>query len=635
MLRGLRNASSGWLGKTVMAAVVGFLVISFAIWGIGDIFRGFTRGAVATVGSSKISMEQFRQLFTDRVQALGRQFRRPITPEQARAFGVDQQVLSQWMQDAALDQSASRMRLGVSDAEIVRRITEEPSFRNPAGQFDPARFQFYLRQINSTEQAFVADQRRETVRRQITSTVTGDIKPPQAAAEAINRYQNEQRDADYVVLTRAQAGEIAPPAPDVLAKYFEERKVLFRAPEYRKATILAVTPDDVARTIEVSADDVKTYYDKNVERFSTPEKRQIQQIVFDNKDEAHKAAERIAGGLSFDDLAKELKRSEKDIDLGLIAKTDLADRKVADAAFSLAQGQVSGAIDSAFGATILRVVKIEPGSSKPFAEVEPEIKKTLGLDRAKAEIRKMREKIDEEVGGGARLDEIGKKLNIPYRTIEAIDRSGRGPDGNAVDLPKGVDVLNGLFAADVGIENDALLTPEGGVVWYDLVAVTPSRERTLDEVKDQVETRWRDDEVIARLNAKAKEMVEKIKGGASLADLAAADKLKVESTKWLKRGDNSGVLPANALTALFQTPKGAAATAEGKEATERVVLVVTNVTEPAFDPASPDAKRISDALRDVMANDLQSQFIARIETDLGVSVDQSAIGLALGANPNQ
>src|SRR6267154_6520875 len=129
MLRGLRTASSGWLGKTIMAGVVGFLVISFAIWGIGDIFRGFGRGAVASVGSTEISIEQFRTLFSERVQALGRQFRRPITPEQARAFGVDQQVLSQWMQDAALDQSASRMRLGVSDDELKRRITEEPSFR--------------------------------------------------------------------------------------------------------------------------------------------------------------------------------------------------------------------------------------------------------------------------------------------------------------------------------------------------------------------------------------------------------------------------------------------------------------------------------------------------------------------------
>ena len=92
MLRGIRNASSGWLGKTIMAAVVGFLVISFGVWGIGDIFRGYTRGALATVGNTKMSADQFRQLFNARIQALSRQVRRPISPDQARAFGIDRQV---------------------------------------------------------------------------------------------------------------------------------------------------------------------------------------------------------------------------------------------------------------------------------------------------------------------------------------------------------------------------------------------------------------------------------------------------------------------------------------------------------------------------------------------------------------
>jgi peptidyl-prolyl cis-trans isomerase D len=567
------------------------------------------------------------------VQALGRQLRRPITPEQARAFGVDQQVLSQWMQDAALDQRARKLRLGISDADVVQRITEDPSFRGPSGQFDPARFSGILRQIGYSEQSYIAEQRRETLRRQITTTVSGDIKAPKAAAEAVNRYENEQRDIDYVVLGRAQAGDIPAPAPDVLAKYFDERKVLFRAPEYRKATILAVTPEEVARTIEIAASDVKDFYDKNMDRFSTPEKRQIQQMLFNDKDEAHKAADRLAAGLSFDDLAKERKLTESDLDLGLIAKTALADRKVADAAFALAPGTVSGAIDGAFGSSIVRVVKVEPGSAKSFAEVEPEIKKGLALDRATAETRKLRDKIDEEIGGGARLDEVAKKLNVPARTIEAIDRSGRGPDGQPVDLPKGVDVLNGIFSAEIGLENDALQTPQGGYVWYDLVGVTPSRERTLDEVKAQVEARWRDDEVVARLNAKAAQMVDKIKGGAKLADLAAADKLKVENAHWLKRGDNSGVLAPNALAAVFRTPQGGAATADGKDPAERIVFVVTNVTEPQFDPASPDAKRINDALRDGMANDLYSQYVSRVETDLGVSVNQGALSQALGAAP--
>ena len=636
MLRGLRTASTGWLGKTIMALVVGVLVIAFAAWGIGDIFRGSSRVNVATVGSTSISGDQFRQLYQKKLQEFSLRVRRPITPDQAKALGLDRQVLSEWVQDTALDQLVRDMRLGLADADVVKAITEDPSFKGPGGQFDNDRFRSWLQNVGQSEAGYVAEVRREVLRRQVTGTLGSDFKVPAATTEAINRYLNEQRDADYVVLTGALAGDIPPPAPDVLAKYFEQRKALFSAPEYRKANVLALTPETIGATIEIAPSEVKEFYDKNIARFSVAEKRQLQQILFQDKDEAHKAADRLAAGLSFDDLAKEKKLDEKALDIGLLAKNQIADQKVAEAAFALAVGQASGAIDNPFGSTIVRVTKIEPGSSKPFSEVEGEIKKGLAGERAKAEIRKLRDKVDEEVGGGARIDEIAKKLNLPFQTIEAVDRSGRGPDGKPVDLPKGVDIIDGIFKADVGLENDALQTQDGGLVWYDLISVTPSRPRTLDEVKGEVEARWREDETIMRLIAKAQEMSDKInKDGAKLADLAAADKLNVANTKWVKRNDTPAGLPSNAMVVLFGAKKGSAVVSEGKDPVERIVMVVTDVTTPTFDPASPDAKKLADQLRDGMINDLYAQFIGRIETDLKVDINPAALSQALGNNPNQ
>jgi peptidyl-prolyl cis-trans isomerase D len=636
MLRGLRTASTGWIGKTIMAIVVGVLVVAFAAWGIGDIFRGYTRTYVAIVGSSSITPDQFRTLYQNKLNELSLRLQRPIPPDQARAFGIDRQVLAQWVNDAALDQLARDLRLGIADDDLKRIITDDPSFHGPGGRFDPDRFRAILQRIGQSEQGYVAETRRETLRRQITGTLSTDIKPPNAQTEALNRYQNEQRDAEYVVLTRATAGEIPPPAPDVLDKYFEQRKVLFRAPEYRKATVLSLTPDAIAATIEIAPAEVKEVYDKNIARFSVPEKRQLQQIIFQDRDEAHKAADRLAGGLSFDDLAKERKLGDKDVDIGLLAKNQIADQKVAEAAFALPAGQASGAIDGAFGSTIVRVTKIEPGSTKPFAELEAEIKKGLAAERAKEQVRKLRDKVDEEVGGGAHLDEIAKKLNIPFRAIEAVDRSGRGPDGKPVDLPKGVDVLDGIFSTEVGLDNDALQTQDGGTVWYELAAVTPSRDRTLDEVKGEVEARWHDDETMARLTAKAQEISDKInKEGAKLADLAAADKLTVEHTKWLKRNDAPAALPVNAMTVLFNARKGSAVSAEAKDTIERIVMVITDVTVPTFDPASPDAKKLADQLRDLLVNDLYAQFMQRVETDLAVTYDNAALAQALGAKTDQ
>ena len=110
MLRGIHKASSTWLGKAVMAAVMGVIAVSFAIWGIGDIFRGFGRNAVATIGGTEISIEQFRQFYNDRLQQLGRQVGRPITPDEARARGLDRQLLAQLVAETTIDEQAKQLR---------------------------------------------------------------------------------------------------------------------------------------------------------------------------------------------------------------------------------------------------------------------------------------------------------------------------------------------------------------------------------------------------------------------------------------------------------------------------------------------------------------------------------------------
>src|SRR5277367_187959 len=147
MLRGMRKASSNWLGKIIMAVVMGVLIISFGVWGIADIFRGFGQSTLAKVGGTEISTEQFRQTYTDRLQQIGRQFGRPLTMDQARAFGLDRQVLQQTIAEAALDEEARRLGLAQSNDETMRMIFNDPNFKGVNGAFDPARFQSVLRQF--------------------------------------------------------------------------------------------------------------------------------------------------------------------------------------------------------------------------------------------------------------------------------------------------------------------------------------------------------------------------------------------------------------------------------------------------------------------------------------------------------
>jgi peptidyl-prolyl cis-trans isomerase D len=625
MLRGLRKASSNWLGKVVMAIVVGFLVISFAVWGIGDIFRGFGRSTVAKVGGIEITIDQFRMLYNERLQQISRQLGRPVTMEQAKSMGLDRLVISQLVSDMLLDERARKLGLSLSDAEVARAIRTDPSFLAPNGQFDRFRFEQLIRQAGYTEARFVAERRRELIRRQLQSTVASGLMVPGAWIDAANRYRHEERAIEYVLLDRSQGGELPAPTPEALAKYYEERKVLFRAPEYRKLVIVTLIPSEQAQWIEISVDDAKRAYEERRSRYATPERRHIQQIVFTNEEEARAAADRIAKGASFADIAKERGLTDKDIDLGTLPKAAVIDRAVADAAFSLKEGEVSAPIQGRFGIALVQVLKIEPEHVRSFEEVAPELKKELATARAKAEVLAVYDKIEDARSEGKTLAEAAASLKLASRTIEAIDRSGRDPSGAPVTgLPDAQRLLTTAFATDIGVDRDPLQI-EGGYIWYEIAGITPSRERPLDEVKDEVEARWRGQEMAARLNAKATEILDKLKAGSTFAETAAANNLKVESLTGIKRGEPPGALSAAAVDAIFRTAKDAAGSADASQPPEQVVFRVTDIVEPKLDTASDDAKKAQEALTRALSEGVFAEYISRLESEIGVTINQSAL----------
>jgi peptidyl-prolyl cis-trans isomerase D len=605
MLRGLRKASSNWLGKAVMAAVVGFLVISFAIWGIGDIFRGFGRSTVAKIGRTEITIEQFRSLYNERMQQYSRQFGRPITPEQARVTGLDRAAIGQIFSEILLDERAHALGLALSDAEVAKQITKDPTFQGLNGQFDRSRFEQIIRNAGYTEARFVAEQRRQLLRRELAGTIASGLSVPRTLVEAANRYQNEQRSIEYVLLDRALAGEVAPPPPEALAKYFEERKNLFRTPEYRKLVIVSLIPSEQARWIEISDADLKRAYEERRARYVTPERRHILQIDFPNAEAASAAAERIAKGASFAEIAKELGKSEKDIDLGTVPKAAVIDRAAADAAFALKEGEVSAPVQGRFGTVLVQVLKIEPEQVRPLEQVAGELKQELAAARAKSEIFDLYNKIE-------------------ARTIDAVDRSGRDAAGTSVKLPDAERLLAGAFATDVGVERDPLRFQDG-YIWYDVTGISPSRERSLDEIKDQVEARWREQEIATRLDAKATEMLDKLKAGGTLAEIAAANHLKVETLTGLKRGEPTGPLSAAGIDAVFRTAKDAVGKTQAAQPAEQVVFRVTDIVVPVLDTSSEEAKRDLEALNRGVSEDILAEYIARLESEIGLTINQSAL----------
>lgn len=629
MLRGIRQASTTWLGRIVMGAVMTLLAAIFALWGINDIFHGFGRTYLAKIGDVEISPDQFSQAYNDRLQDLSRQVGHPVSAQEANAIGLPAQVLGQMVAEAGLDQLARRMRLGIPVSEIVQRVLHDPHFQTPTGQFDRATFQNFLQSIGYSEQRFFDEQRRTIPRQDLTAAVSGDIAVPKTNLDAVNEYQNQERSIEYVTLGPQQAGDIPQPTPEELSKYFDERKILFRAPEYRKVVTVTVTPDALAKTIEVSDADVQKYYEQNQKTYSTPERRHVEQIVFPNMADAQAASERIKSGTSFAAIAAERGLKPSDIDLGTVAKSGIIDPKVAEAAFSLKQGEVSAPVEGRFGVVLVTVLEIEAANTKPLSVVAPFIRNDIAQERAKSQVQDLHDKIEDARAGGATLPEVAQKFNLSAVTVD-VDRSGRDPSGKLVNnLTDGPAVINAAFTNDVGVDTYPIET-SGGFVWYEVQGATPARDRTLDEVKGEVEQRWRDDEIAKRLESKAADLLDKAKNGNPFDALASGAGLKVEKASGLKRGATPSGIPAKVLDAVFHTAKDSFGSSVGDKPTQWFVFRVTDVKTPALDPNSADGKKLEQILQNAMGNDLFSQYIGWVENELGTKVDQAALAQAVG-----
>ena len=635
MLDGLRTASKSWFGKAIMTIVFGVIIVSFAIWGIGDIFRGFGQGKLGAVGTTEISAEAYRFAYQSELQRLQQRMRRAVTNDEARQAGLDRQVLGRLVTEAALDQKARNLGLAMSDEQLAKSVQSDPTFKDPVtGAFDRARFDAVLRDNGFNERTFVREQKATYLRQELGEALAGALETPQAMLAAVDRYRGQARSVDYVILTPANAGEAAQPSEDELKKFYDDRKAQFFAPQYRRVVTLAVTPTSAARPDEVSDADAQKVYDAAKEtRFGTPEKRDIQQIVFPSEAEAQAAADKIKGGASFDSVASDRKLSPKDIDLGSLTRAQMSDPAAANAAFALKTGETSAPVSGKFGVALVRVTKITPAVARPFADVAGEIKAEIARDRAKKSVQTLHDRIEDQRASGKSLADAAKAAGLEARTIDAIDERGLDRNGLPVtDLVAPADLLRAVFASDIGVDNETISTRDNGYVWFEVQKVDPQRQLGFDEVKDKVAAAWRADTTDKRLADKAAELVKKLRDGGQLSKIAADEKLQLKHDSNVRRTGAEGFEP-QAIIAVFNQPDhgaGSASTPGG-----RLVFQILDTATPEFNADTDANREMAKQLKALIADDLLTEYVQRLQNEYGVRINEAAVRAATGGGGDQ
>lgn len=620
----LREGTRKWAGRAIIIA----LALSFGLWGISDVFRGGKDSVVAKVGDEEIQTSRFSQEFRREVQRL--QARVPdLTSEQAHQMGVSAQVLGRMIGQALVDQEADHLGIGVADSLVRHTIEKQPVFLDDKGKFDQVRYKSTLRQSNLTPESYEALVRHDIRADQLVGTVTSGGAPPHALTDALFRYRFEQRSAEIAIIPRDVKADVGEPDEATLKAFHSENAARYTAPEYRKATYVQLTPEAVVHDIELSDDDLRAEYDARITDFDTPEQRDVEQIVSKDKDLIAEGRHMLDEGKSFSDVAAALtKRGATMLKMGGIERKALP-AAAADAVFALGEGEVSPPVQTSFGWHLFYVEKITPPRRKSFDEVREELRKQMSLDLAADSLYRLSTKLEDELAGGASLEQAAAAIGVDPMVIGPIDRKGLGPDGSKAmpDLANSDEVLTTLFDTEQDTESTLTETQGGDYFILRVDEITPPAVQPLADIRDRVIADWRREAQEKAAEVAANKLADAVRGGETLADAAREAGFEVVTADGLQRGavpSGRGV-SRTLVDALFEQDPAAKAPVVSPIDEGYAVAVLSAVSEP--DPATEPAnvEQLSAQIARQRTDDFSALYRLALQGRYDVQVNSAAI----------
>lgn len=626
MLDTMRRTAGTWVVRIFLVV----LIASFAVWGIGDFIRGRVDTSVAKVGGTEIQQVEYDDQLRRELQRLQSQLGGQIDAAQARALGLHEQVLRTMIGRRLLDLEAERLGVVVPDDVIATEIRSNPAFHGPTNQFErltyeravmaqgwsPARFENLLRQ----------DMTREALGGSIVAGLRGGA--PKVLVDQIYAFRGERREAEIAVLD--PQGEIPTPDEATLRKFHQDNAPRFTAPELRSIAYLVVDTKDVAATVEVGDPELKDEYEARLPTYREPERRRIEQMLFSDQAAADAAFGKLKDGGNFIAVAKEtLGKEAADLSLGLVRKDELPD-EIGGPGFGLAQGEISKPVQSPFGWHILRVSEIQLAREKKFEEVKDEIARELKLQRAADVLYRIGTQIQDEIAGGATIDQLAEKLKVPVKRVAAVDARGQDAEGKPIaDLPQFREFLPLVNEAAPGGEPEIREMSEGAYVIMRVDGVTPSVLRPFEAVQAELLEAWRAVAQRERAAKAAETLVEKARAGGDFAEFARAAGAELRSSGNLTR-DGAGAdraVSGQLASRLFAVKVGELADAPAADGRGHVVARLKSIM-PA-DPGNAEMReRMARNLAAAYGDDVSTLYRGALEREYGVSINRQNLDRA-------
>lgn len=622
MISKLAKAKESWFFKIISIAVA----ISFiSLFGVtGYISTANQNQTIINVQGKKTSQSEFSYRLQKELGALKKLTGDDFEISDELRNSLAEGVINQIVDENVLDLTMAKYGIYFPKAFIQQVIFSRPEFLNPVnGQFHPELFKRYLSSIGMSEAEYVASIKRLMARKLLVADMIAGFGVPQVLSNAIHKMDNQRRTFKYVRISPSDIKIERKITEDEIKQYYDDFSESFIIPEKRVAEILFVPNDVILQKYAATDEMVEDYFKQHKAELDQPEKRDLAQMVFTDKDTAEEALKQLKSGRNFADVAKSLKAENADEpSLGVVAQDELAD-DLADHVFEMNINEPE-ILEVADSWQVINVKNIIPAKEALFAEVKTQIADLLKNENMYEALREARAEIDDATNAGKTLAEIGALFKVKPIMVAEIEE-----ERVADNVPTFLQTLdfNELVFSYGANEFSSAEEFDDGVVVVQIIKIIDSHLPEIDSVKEKIVALW----TVQEKNALAKETAEDIlsdtEDGSSLADVAKARKLEVLRSAPISRNETFAGLSENEINDLFVTEDGTTRLFDRGESTYILAQPVETVnykdelTEESLKEVQSRAERL-------MGIDMSKAAMDSYAQDYDVKIDYDLAGFS-------
>ncbi|MBY8975797.1 SurA N-terminal domain-containing protein [Rhodobacteraceae bacterium NNCM2] len=610
MLEFLRRGVKTWVAK----ALLGLLIISFAVWGIGgEIFSFSFSTPIASVGNTKVTAEEFARAMEREQNRLSQSAGERVTYDTMRQLGIDQRVVAGLLRDAAFQEELADMDVRVPDQAALEAIASQPEFQSPDGTLSRPTVQRYMAQLGLTEEQFVELNRKLVGQNLLIGPAIAPTRSPPGMPARLATYQGEMRQVKTAVMPLSMATDPGMPTEEQVQEFYDANPALYTEPVRRWGKFLFVDFNNLIKTSLPSPEEVRETYDADISVYTTEPTREIDQLSMNDMLTAEAAISRVESGeITFEELLAEMGEDSASVDLGWVKREDVAGA-TANAIFAVTEPGALVPVKLPVGAAIIRVRDLTEGGAIAFDEVREEIETRLASEAAYEKAPQIANQIEEMRAGGSSLTEIAEATGLTLGAFDGLAADGTLPGGPAEGVMATPAFIQETFEALDGEERPIIETEDGSFL---LVYVDREDEgglQSLDTVRDKVLADWQNAQRLAEIETRAEKLRASIDGGATLDAAGSALGLEVTEQIPFTRETGPTLLPSAIVDAAFAAETGAGLAAPLTDGSGVMVAQVTSSIQLPPELAQESTTQLDQLIEQTIRADA-GEYLARAIT---------------------